>query len=154
MTVSVSLPAVADAFEEAHPEVHHYLDLRTGEILLFSTEEISAAEEDADLEKFPDWQRETIRQAGELLDSEQYLELPDQYEIHEYDIIERFCYTVKSDALTEQLLYEIRGSGAFRRFKNAVHYHGIADDWYAFRRNAFEEKVAAWLEANDIPFTR
>lgn len=154
MTVSVSLPAVADAFEEAHPEVHHYLDLRTGEILLFSTEEISAAEEDADLEKFPDWQRETIRQAGELLDSEQYLELPDQYEIHEYDIMERFCYTVKSDALTEQLLYEIRGSGAFRRFKNAVHYHGIADDWYAFRRNAFEEKVAAWLEANDIPFTR
>lgn len=143
MTVSVSLPAVADAFEEAHPEVHHYLDLRTGEILLFSTEEISAAEEDADLEKFPDWQRETIRQAGELLDSEQYLELPDQYEIHEYDIMERFCYTVKSDALTEQLLYEIRGSGAFRRFKNAVHYHGIADDWYAFRRNAFEEKAAA-----------
>lgn len=154
MTVSVSLHAVADAFEETHPEVHHYLDLRTGEILLFSTEEISAAEEDADLEKFPDWQRETIRQAGELLDSEQYLELPDQYEIHEYDIMERFCYTVKSDALTEQLLYEIRGSGAFRRFKNAVHYHGIADDWYAFRRNAFEEKAAAWLEANDIPFTR
>lgn len=154
MTVSVSLHAVADALEEAHPEVHHYIDLRTGKILVFSTEELSAAEEETDLEQFPDWQREMICEVGELLDSGQYRKLPDQYEIHEYSIMERFCYAVKSDVLTEKLLYEIQGSGAFRRFKNAVHYHDIADDWYAFRRNAFEEKAAAWLEANDIPFTR
>ncbi len=68
--------------------------------------------------------------------------------------MERFCCSLEDQKLSDELLYEMRGSGAFRRFKDAIHRHGIADDWYRFRQVALEEIAIEWLEANNIPYTR
>ncbi len=37
------------------------------------------------------------------------------------------------------LLDKIRGAGAFRRFKNAIHQFGMAQDWYTFRDRVLKE---------------
>ena len=68
--------------------------------------------------------------------------------------MERFCYSVEDEELSNELLDQIRGSGAFRRFKDAIYRHGITDDWYRFRQAALEEIAVKWLEANNIPYTR
>jgi hypothetical protein len=38
----------------------------TGEVVYVTTEELGAAEEDAPLEDFPEWQHDAIRIAGEI----------------------------------------------------------------------------------------
>ena len=52
------------------------------------------------------------------------------------------------------LFVALRGRGAFRYFKATVRRLGIADDWYAFRDQAFEEIAVAWCEDNGIAFAR
>jgi hypothetical protein len=64
----------------------------------------------------------------------------------------RFGDSLQDRELGDQLLSLLHGSGAFRRFKDAVHRHGLADAWYRFREEAIEEVARGWLEENDIPF--
>jgi len=48
----------------------------------------------------------------------------------------------------------IKGSGAFRRFKNAIHEKGIEKAWYEFRSEALEKIAIEWLEENGISYSR
>ena len=105
------------------------------------------------LEELPEWQRAVVQEAGKVLDSEDYIELPSQFDIHEYKIMEDFCYDVEDEDFSAELLNRIRGRGAFRKFKDAIRQRGITDDWYAFRKVAFKRIAIDWLEDNDIPYT-
>jgi len=153
MTPIVSLKAVVEEIEVLSDEHHAYLNKHTGELVTVSNEEIDIVEQGDDIEDYPGWQQDSIRKTQEVLDSEDYLQLPSKYDIHEYAIMERFCYSVEDEELSNELLDQIRGSGAFRRFKDAIYRHGITDDWYRFRQTALEEIAVKWLEANNITYT-
>ena len=49
---------------------------------LCHTEELRAAEEEAPLEDFPDWQHDAIRIAKDIVETDHYLPLPDRFEIN------------------------------------------------------------------------
>ena len=112
------------------------------------------AQDDEDSDEVPEWAREEVLKAKEVMDSDDYIGLPDSYEINEYGIMEDFCYSLKDERLKEDLLYDIKGRGAFRRFKDSIHRRGIEKDWYQYRDGRLEEIIIDWLEANEIPFTR
>ncbi|MEK6336165.1 MAG: UPF0158 family protein [Acidobacteriota bacterium] len=155
MSISVKLSDVIEALESATEELTYYLEKRTGEIILITGEDMQAAEEDELSSEYPDWQRESILKAREVLkDSEAFLPLPDQFEINEYQIMEDFCLAFEDRQVGQHLHRLIKGSGAFRRFKNAIHEIGVADAWYEFKRRALEEIAIAWLEENKIPYSR
>src|SRR5215467_5310179 len=97
-----------------------FLNLTTGEVVSITDEELRAAENDAPLEDFPAWQHDAMRIAGEIVDTEHYLPLPDRFEINEYSIIERFCLSVDDEDMRDDLCDAIRGRGAFRRFKDRM----------------------------------
>lgn len=82
-----------------------------------------------------------------------YLPLPTKFDIHEYSIMERFCRSREDDEMRDDLCDAIRGRGAFRRFKDSIHEHGIADDWYKYRDEALREIAIEWCEENGIPYT-
>ena len=67
--------------------------------------------------------------------------------------MKNFCYAVQNEALRNKLLDLIRGSSAFRRFKNFIDHKGIVKDWYAFRESALKEIASEFLEEANIPFT-
>lgn len=154
MAPVVSLRAVVDKMEIFGDPFHAYLNTRTGELVTVSDEDLEAADSDDDLDEYPEWQRDLIRLAQAILESDDYLALPGTYEIHEYRIMERFCQSVDDERLSDELCSLIRGSGAFRRFKDAIHRHDIAEDWYGYRRQALEEIAVNWLEAHGIEYTR
>jgi hypothetical protein len=102
MPLPVKLNDVIEALEAAGDEHTHYLDKRTGEIVMVTNEEMEAAEDDEPLSdaaeedelisEYPDWQRESILKAREILSSDKsFIALPDQFDIHEYKIMEDFC---------------------------------------------------------------
>jgi hypothetical protein len=132
---------------------HRFLNLSTGEVVSITDEELRAAEEEQPLEDFPEWQHDAIRIAGEILTTEHYLPLPDRFEIHEYQIMERFCLSIEDADIRGDLCDAIRGRGAFRRFKDRVHAYGIAEEWYQYRDAALREIARAWCEAHGIPYT-
>jgi uncharacterized protein UPF0158 len=154
MSPPVKLNDIVEALEAAGEEHTHYLDKRTGEIIMITSEEMEAAEEDELISEYPDWQREAILKAREILKSENFIALPDQFDIHEYKIMEDFCLEFENRQVGEHLLRLIKGRGAFGRFKDGIYSLGVDKDWYRFRRMEIEKLAIQWLEEKEIAYSR
>lgn len=152
--MKVKLRDVVDGLEMQADEMTAYLNKRTGELITLTTEEFSAAEEGEDLDDYPEWQHELILKAKEILESEDWIELPSKFDIHEYAIMEDFCRSVADAELSDRLLSTIRGSGAFGRFRGAVDALDLRQEWFDFRANELERIAVDWLEVNEIQYTR
>ena len=149
----VSLRDLVDEMQMISSNNSAYLNKVTGEIVMITIEDIRAVENEDDFSQRLEWEQKNFDQAKEVLSSDDHLELPSQIEIHEYAIMEDFCIAYPNEAMSEDLLDLIRGSGAFRRFKNYINRHGIEQDWYNYRDNAYKEIAIAWLEENGITYT-
>lgn len=153
MPLPVSLKVVADELGSITDEHTLYLDKRTGEIVLLSDEEFAIAEEEGDFD-VPEWQEKLILKAREVLHTAYFVELPNKFDRNDYSIMERFCHSQDNRELSETLESAIRGNGAFRRFQDLIHLHGIENEWYQFENLAHQDIAADWLDANTIPYTR
>jgi hypothetical protein len=152
MAPVVKVRDIVEEMEILNDQLHAYLNKQTGELITLSSDVLEAAEDEDDLESYADWQQEDIRTAQKILNTDDYLPLPSNFDIDKYSIMEQFCHEIENDELSDELLSQIRGSGAFRRFKNAVNRHGIAEDWYRYRQSALEKIAIDWLEAHEIPY--
>jgi hypothetical protein len=150
----VSLQAVVDEMDSVGDEMTAYINNKTGELFTVGEEEARLIEDGHQDDDFiPDWQKEILPKVREVLESGDFVPLPDKFEIHEYSIMERFCRSIESDDLRQELLHTIRGGGAFRRFKSIVHRRAIQDDWYGYRDNALKRIAADFLEVEGIAFS-
>ena len=93
-----------------------------------------------------------MTKARDVLESEQFLQLPAPFDVHEWAIMERFAHSRSTPKERDKVLSAIHGSGAFRKFRHAIQQLGIQDDWCGFRQAAFEEIAKAWLEAHSIRY--
>ena len=96
MSAPVKLSDIIDGMDMQMDESSTYLDKNTGEVSFFTDEEIRAAEDDKSLDDYSEWERESIRKARRFLfdESTSFVPLPTQFDIHEYQIMEEFCYSV------------------------------------------------------------
>lgn len=153
MTVQVKLKDVVDHLEMFGDETSAYLNKQTGELCALSQEDLLAAEEEEeDLSDYPEWEQEEILKARDVLSSSDWLALPGKFEIHEWDIMERFCQVIEDPEMSNRMLQLIRGSGAFRRFKNSINEFGMDKAWYQFRDAAIERIAMEWLNENGIAY--
>lgn len=154
MSMPVKLTDIIQALDMQNDEIFHYLDRNTGEIVMISREESWAVESGAAIEEYPDWQQETIEVARAIVEDEagQYLELPTQFDVNEYAIMEKFCLSLSDAEISNEMYYAIKGSGAFRRFKDKIHQYRIAEDWYKYRDREFEEIARTWCEENKVRY--
>jgi hypothetical protein len=152
--IVVSLKDIVDELEVLMDESTAYLNRQTGEVITVTHEDMRwvEGEEDLDLDEFPDWQREWLTKVQEILKSEDYMALPTKFDIHEYEIMKRFCLSIEEDMLRDDLLDAIQGSGAFRRFKNMIYRRGMENTWYRLRRAALKEIAIEWLTEHGIVY--
>jgi hypothetical protein len=129
-----------------------FLNTKTGEVVTVSREEMSAAEEDEPLERFPAWQRENIKAAVEILEKDDYIALPSNYDIDEYSMMEEFCRSLEDDRLRDTMCNSIRGCGAFRRFKDNIRRFNLEDVWYRYRDESIRKIAVDWCEENGVSF--
>ena len=153
MKVQVKLQDILAGMDFQSDERSSFLNLTTGEVVAITDEELRAAENDAPLEDFPEWQHDAIRIAKDIVATDHYLPLPDRFEINAYRMMERFCLSVDDDDLRDDLCDAIRGRGAFRRFKDRMQLYGMAEEWYRYRDAALRELAIAWCEAHGIAYT-
>ncbi len=149
----VTLQTVVDEMDVFGDEMTAYINKKTGELFTVGGEEAGYIEDGDENERFiPDWQREMLPKIREVLESDDFIPLPDKYEIHEYSIMERFCLYIEDDDLQEELMTAISGRGAFRCFKDTIRRRGIQDDWYSYRDEALKRIAAEFLEMEGIAF--
>ncbi len=144
MTTKVSLIEVVDALEIATDEVSSFVSKRTGQVVTLSHEAMHLAEEDSK-DDLPDWQEEELRLARDVLESTDWLGLPSKFEVHEWEIMNRFGQSLSVPAQREEVLDAIHGGGAFRQFKSTIRRLRLEDTWFAFRSSAFEDIARSWL---------
>jgi hypothetical protein len=133
----------------------YYIDRERGELFLVSKEQLRAAEEDLELENYPEGEKEQIKLAREILadkKGERYILIPSKFAAHEFSTMENFCLSLKDRKISKPLCQAIFGGGAFNRFKNCIHRYGVAGDWYRYRFNAMKRIVIDWCEVNDIEY--
>jgi hypothetical protein len=129
-----------------------FLDQKTGAVVTVSREELSAAEEEKPLEQFPVWQQDCIETAGEILETDDFIALPSQFDIDEYNMMVEFCDSLDDGRLSNIMHNSIRGRGAFRRFKDNIHRYDIAEDWYRYRDESLRKIAIVWCEENGINY--
>lgn len=149
---TIRLPDIVDALEIQGEEIKAYLNRQTGVVTLLSDEELRAAENDEAPEDFPEWQQENIRIAIAILATDDYRQLPDQHEIHEWSIMRDFCETVTNPHHRQSLLDSIHGKGAFRYFKDTLYRFGIEEQWYRFHKEALRQIAKEWLADNELTY--
>jgi hypothetical protein len=168
MAVVVSLRDMVDELQTLSHESNAYLKKSTGKVVAIrdddfemvrNMEEFDKIEEGddgqiiSDLDEYSDLETEFFQDVKNvLLLDDDYLKLPSKFDIDEYEIMERFCLSVSDEKISNVLLAKIRGSGAFRRFKDTIYQYGIEEDWFRFRDEAYKEIAVSWLESKGFAY--
>ncbi len=134
--MKVKLSDIIDVLMSANQDSEYFLDKKTGSIEWVSDMAMTESEQQAVYDR---------------LDAHGFYRLPTQYEIRDYDIMDEFADTL-TGAVREKLANALNGRGAFRRFKDTVHYLGITEQWYAFQDEAYKQKAMEWCKENEIEY--
>jgi len=126
---------------------------KSGEFYSISDQAFAAVEGDESMIRLHDIEDEEIAIAGDIYEnSSDYIELPDRFEINEYAMLEEFSISVKDEKASRMLQIAIKGSGAFRRFKEMVSELDLDQEWYSFRDEQYKEKAIKWCQINDLEY--
>jgi hypothetical protein len=155
MSPRVKISNIINIISSQSYNTSYYLDREKGEPFLVSKEQLRAAEGDAELDDFPEWERAQIELARKILSDEKgkrYILIPVKFVSHEYSAMENFCFSFDGDEISRALLQAIKGAGSFNRFNSCIHRYGVADDWYTYRYNSMKRVVIDWCEENKIGY--
>ena len=136
--MKVDIQKVVEAIEMVSAETTNWFDVQTQECIFVG-----------------DFMDSDVQQEiYDRIDAERdrYYELPSQYDINEYAVMEDFIDSLSDDKIRNDLYRAIKGKGAFRRFKDSVAYHGIREDWFAFEHQAYVEIAKRWCRDNDLEY--
>ena len=145
------LEQITDALEIEHEDMHHLYDKQNKEVIQLTSEELHIAEEEYDLDDYPQWQWDNIKLAEQVhQDWDRFITLPhNRFDYNPYDIMKFFISTLSEDV--QPVYYDlIQGRGAFRRFKDKVFEDGIEKEWFDYRRDTLESIARKFCQKNDI----
>ena len=124
--MKVKLEEIIEAMEFADMETEYYYDTKNERILMLFDGMVDGED---DPELFEDISEGFV---------EDYIPLPEQYDINEYRIMEEFIYELPEGKNRDVLERAIQGRGAFRRFKDKLYDLNLEQQWYSYKDSAYE----------------
>jgi hypothetical protein len=130
-------------------EMHSFLHRPTGRVVTVSGEALAAAEDDDE-----EWvSEEELADARKVLAADdEYVALPDRFEIDEYRMMERFARSLTEASARDAALTALRGRGAYRYFKDTVHRLNLAKSWYAYRDESYRQVARDWCDEQGVEY--
>ncbi|OGO93619.1 MAG: hypothetical protein A2Y17_00740 [Clostridiales bacterium GWF2_38_85] len=154
--LKINLKELVEQMDFMHDEWSYFVKKTTGKIISVQDRYLSSAddtEEELAIEILK-WERDEIKVAEDILRNfGDYIPLPDKYLWDEYSIMEKFSENFPDGHISECLCISISGKGAFRRFKDTINRHGIAEKWYLFKETALTEFAKKWCKENELEWT-
>ncbi len=118
----IRLENIVDALERTDDTTEQFLNIKTGEIVFIDS-------------LYGDDNDEELLEETEFSDN--YVILPNQYEINEFEIMKNFAFSVEDNLIKEKLLNVLNHRHPFRNFKDQIWVLGIREDYFKFRENAY-----------------
>jgi len=164
--LKINLSELEGAFEMSSPEMHHYLDTETGEVLMVTDDfrqELEQLREEAGPEakleellresKLPDWQKQAIAEAERIEENygTRVVEVPEPDARQDVRDMEAFAATVPDPPLRAELQRALHGRGCFRRFRDVLgSSFRERERWFEFKRERLRTHMTNWLASLDI----
>ena len=136
--MKVKLEEIIEAMEFADMETEYYYDTKNERILMLFDGMVDGED---DPELFEDISEGFV---------EDYIPLPEQYDINEYRIMEEFIYELPEGKNRDVLERAMQGRGAFRRFKDKLYDLNLEQQWYSYKDSAYERIERQWCERHKI----
>jgi len=156
MNPPAKLSDLISALDMPSEEFCAYFDRKTGAVVLVEESMLSYLEdgEEVDLDDFEEWQKIEYEVAREIAndDGSRFIPAPDQFDFHEYRVMEKFIRSIDDNEAANQLWNAINGPGAFRYFKDKLYGLGIQQSWYNYLEKARRAFVIAWAKENNVAF--
>ena len=149
MGTTVSITELVDAFESVSDEMSSYVNRATGQVITVTHEDLRLAEEDP-VPDMPAWQRDAVTEARRILESEDWLQLPSKFDIHEWEIMDQLGRSLPTESERTAVADAIHGGGAFRNFKAITRRLGIEATWFEYKERALETIARDWLARNGL----
>ncbi|MCR5137444.1 MAG: hypothetical protein K6C12_10135 [Oscillospiraceae bacterium] len=138
----VYLEDIAAAFEGCMDEWSQFLNVRNGKIVTVPNEPgLTGMKEDEEL-----W--------DEIEESDDYVRLPNQYELHEKRIMEDFTESCTRGNVASRLWRALNGRHSYRAFKDTIHETGMTQKYYDFRSLSFLRIAEDWCRENKVRYWR
>lgn len=154
MLPSDTIQKIADAMDMLPADGSAYFNRKTGEVYSLMSDEVENLEDISYTDLLPQWERDELPKIREVLQGDDWLPLPNQFDVHQWSIMNDFSRSMGNEELRDELLHAIHGKGAFRHFKQIIRYHGVDENWFQFKRDALQQIAADWLDANGILYAR
>ena len=155
MNKPVSLNELIDEMEMDFDEQTTFYHPKSGKFYTISDHAFTAVEDDESVSSLHGIENEEVEIAADIYENDSdYLELPDRYDINEYAMLEEFSVSVEDDKASRMLQIAIKGSGAFRRFKEMVRELGLDQEWYTFRDAQYKEVAIEWCRTNELEYIK
>lgn len=138
MKKEIILEDIADELEATMDGWEQFLNTETGEIVALAD---------------GTWVETDEKLLEEIESSDCYIRLPNQYEIHEYHIMEEFAEVIPVSKKQEQLMRALRGRKPYRHFKDEIINLNVDKEYYAYRFLSLCRLAKEWCEENEIPYT-
>ena len=90
----------------------------------------------------------------EIDETDDYVRLPNQYELHEESIMEKFAYESGNKRVSEVLFDALRRRHPYRCFKDKINDLGISQIYYDYRNRTYINIAEEWCRNHHVPYRR
>lgn len=131
-----------------------FLDRGSGRFVTLGDELRAELESDEPLGEPLDFTMAHLEEFRRKLRAKTLLSLPTKADTREFQLRERFVGALPEGDAREHMQKVMRGQTGYRSFEGAVARLEIAGQWRRYRDEGFATVAVAWLEKNQVPFTR
>ena len=139
---AVWIEDMAEAFEQIDANWKAYVDISKGDILFVPLKE-------EDLEEYSQEEKDLFYEIDAL---KQYIQLPTQKELREFDIMEEYAQGCANLGYKKHLMFALNNTKPFRNFRAQLRLLGLEEDYAYYRYMAFAAKARIWCKENDVPY--
>lgn len=155
--MKVNLQKIVDELQMRFIDNTPYYNKITGKILNVNDDDFRIVEDDDfenNLNNYPEWQREHLKEVYILMyeDVENYISLPNNFDIKDSDIMEEFIETVSNENKRRQLEKCMWQKGMYRKFKDKLLQIGLEEQYYAFYDERLKEIAIEWCKDNNLEY--
>ena len=139
---TVWIDDLVEIFEETNMDWKTYLNRKTGEYI-----DVPLKEED--LEEYSQEEKDLFLEIDALRD---YIVLPDQKALKEFDIMEAYANDTYNTGIQKRLLYALKNGKPFRNFRAQIRLLNLEDDYTSYRSMVFAAKARTWCMEHSISY--
>ena len=152
---AIDLEEIIDGMEFQLRDMSAYFNYVDNKIVVITDTEIQRAKNItiSEIRELSDVDIEFMDQALDIIKSGNYIQLPTNYDIFEYKIMESFCNNIEDEELKENMNKDIVGRGAFSRFKESIYKHNIELNWFMYRYDTLKQIAIDWCDEHKVKYS-